>query len=323
MDNSTTTNFSKPKQKKVRRWSIEEEFLPHNISRKSMSDTQLSTSFSSSCYYTARDSFERSFSLDHDQLITDDSGTCYQKTPEKNFRLKRIPSPILLEDKYLMSDVSGYSKDMEGFLTNDLDSFKSPQNTSASSVEIGVLNEAFIRSLPQVDRDLDSDDSDYDVLKTGRILSILSKKDADNSETSSEDDFSPESSSDKENDEKEKYKYYIKEKRDDAKIKKCRTKIPKDVDFENIDLRDARLFMKYLDDDYPETRPKNVQYFFIKRFFKKRGKELMDICFKIFNMYCFGNSLPDSITLEWNNRLRKTAGTTVFSKKKRNKNCIV
>uniref|UniRef100_A0A0N4ZN47 SprT-like domain-containing protein n=1 Tax=Parastrongyloides trichosuri TaxID=131310 RepID=A0A0N4ZN47_PARTI len=37
---------------------------------------------------------------------------------------------------------------------------------------------------------------------------------------------------------------------------------------------------------------------------------LMNLCYKIFNKYCFGNLLPEHVVIEWDNHLTKVSGTT-------------
>ncbi|CEF64967.1 Domain of unknown function SprT-like domain-containing protein [Strongyloides ratti] len=312
-----------------------------------------------SCYYTPNDSLGKTFSFNNSQLVSDDNETCYQLFSRNSYQPKSVPSPILPVDDFWDDDSCGYLDDAKHFITDDSEVFQKSSNVSTMSKNNENLNKAFHQISPSDDEYLEithaldtesSDDSDYDVLKAGGILSIMSKdksgnvkendsfintstvrqkkkfiksnfessinqNDFDKGETSFENGSSSEFSSSEENETDNKSKYFFKVRRNDVQLTKRKTKIPKDIDFVNINLCEARLFMEYLNENYPGDRPKNVQYFFSSHFFKKRGFELMEICFKIFNKYCFGNLLPDTIKLEWNNRLRKTAGTTSFSNK--------
>uniref|UniRef100_A0A0N4ZSE3 SprT-like domain-containing protein n=1 Tax=Parastrongyloides trichosuri TaxID=131310 RepID=A0A0N4ZSE3_PARTI len=92
--------------------------------------------------------------------------------------------------------------------------------------------------------------------------------------------------------------------------------IPRNIQFENINLNDSKLFLEYLNSDFYGERPKNILKYFNKRDYKKNGLELMKILFTIFNKFCFDDLLPISTQLGWNNRLRMTAGTTAYSSKR-------
>uniref|UniRef100_A0A0K0G417 SprT-like domain-containing protein n=1 Tax=Strongyloides venezuelensis TaxID=75913 RepID=A0A0K0G417_STRVS len=321
---------------------------------------RISTSSDDLPYYTPSQSFSESYVFNDNSLISDDNETCYflyqRGVP---YHRKRTLSPILPPSELCSDNSEVYKVNEEQYLTDDSEVLKKLAETSITSEDIGILERSFIESSSSedgyqemthpVDGNISSD-SDYDIIKTGGVLSLIAKKSFDEEEkeasrniseipetnkpdnedlekpfsqnnyvkieTSSEDDSSSEESSSEESDVENKNKYVVKVKRNDNQLYRQRPKLPENVDFENISLSEARLFMDYLDEDYPEKRPNNVQYFFGKYLFKKKGLELMWICFNIFNKYCFGNLLPDSINLEWNKKLRKTAGTTSYSSKK-------
>uniref|UniRef100_A0A0N5B9C0 SprT-like domain-containing protein n=1 Tax=Strongyloides papillosus TaxID=174720 RepID=A0A0N5B9C0_STREA len=318
----------------------------------------ISTSSDDLSFYTPGQSFSEGYFLNDNSLISDDNEICYSLyRRDIPCHQKRIPSPILPSSEFCSDSSDVYKGTEEQYLTDDSEVLKKLSETSVESEDIGILERSFIESSSSEDDYLEmthpvdgnvSSDSDYDVIKTGGVLSLIAKKSFDEKEaphnisgvpetnlsdnedlkkpfsqnnyrkieTSSEDDSSSEESSSEDSDVENKNKYVVKVKRDDNQLYRRRQKLPENVDFDNISLSEARLFMDYLNEDYPEKRPNNVQYFFSKYLFKKKGLELMGICFYIFNKYCFGNLLPDSINLEWNKNLRKTAGTTSYSSKK-------